>query len=36
MLDATLETLADEVRIEPGEDGELLVLRIGRADASGD
>ena len=36
MLDATLETLADEVRIESGEDGELLVLRIGRAEASAD
>jgi serine/threonine-protein kinase RsbW len=31
MLDATLETLADEVRIEPGDRGELLMLRIGRA-----
>jgi serine/threonine-protein kinase RsbW len=33
MLDATLETLADDVRIETGEDGELLILRIGRAEA---
>ena len=33
MLDATLETLADDVRIESGEDGELLILRIGRAEA---
>ena len=36
MLDATLETLADDVRIESGEDGEVLILRIGRAEASAD
>lgn len=31
-LDATLETIADEVRVEAGEDGEILLLRIGRRD----
>ena len=31
MLDASLESLADEVRVESDEDGELLLLRIGRA-----
>jgi anti-sigma regulatory factor (Ser/Thr protein kinase) len=34
MLDATLENLADEVRIERVDGGELLVLRIGRAGAA--
>jgi serine/threonine-protein kinase RsbW len=33
MLDATLETLAEEVRVDSGADGELLTLRIGRAAA---
>jgi serine/threonine-protein kinase RsbW len=31
MLDASLESLADEVRTESTDDGELLMLRIGRA-----
>jgi len=31
MLDASLESLADEVRVESDGDGELLLLRIGRA-----
>lgn len=31
-LDASLEALADEVRVEPAGDGERLLLRIGRAD----
>jgi serine/threonine-protein kinase RsbW len=30
MLDATLETLANEVRIEPAAEGEVLMLRIAR------
>lgn len=34
MLDASLESLADEVRVESTEDGELLILRIGRAEAT--
>ncbi|MGH2985450.1 MAG: ATP-binding protein [Solirubrobacterales bacterium] len=34
MLDASLESLADEVRVESTEDGELLMLRIGRAEAA--
>ena len=29
-LDASLETLADEVRVDPAEDGEVLAIRIGR------
>ena len=29
-LDASLETLADEVRVDPAEDGEMLAIRIGR------
>jgi serine/threonine-protein kinase RsbW len=33
MLDATLETLAEEVRVDSGADGELLTLRIGRGAA---
>jgi serine/threonine-protein kinase RsbW len=33
MLDASLVTLADDVRVESGDDGERLVLRIGRAGA---
>lgn len=31
-LDATLETIADEVRVEASEEGEMLLLRIGRRD----
>jgi serine/threonine-protein kinase RsbW len=31
LLDATLESLADDVRVEPVEGGELLFLRIARA-----
>ncbi len=31
-LDATLETLADDVRIEPADGGELLMMRIGGSD----
>lgn len=34
MLDASLESLADEVRVESTEDGEVLILRIGRAEAT--
>ncbi len=30
-LDASLETLADEVRIEPEQEGEVLAIRLGRA-----
>ncbi|MCD6015477.1 MAG: putative anti-sigma regulatory factor, serine/threonine protein kinase [Solirubrobacterales bacterium] len=33
MLNATLESLADEVKVEQAEGGELLMLRIGRAGA---
>lgn len=31
-LDVSLETLADDVKVEPAEDGEVLMLRIGRGD----
>ena len=34
MLDASLESLADEVRVERIDGGELLMLKIGRRDPS--
>jgi anti-sigma regulatory factor (Ser/Thr protein kinase) len=35
-LDATLAGLADEVRVDPIDDGELLAIRISRAQRAGD
>ena len=29
-LDASLEALAEEVRVEQGADGEVLAIRVGR------
>jgi serine/threonine-protein kinase RsbW len=34
MLDASLESLADEVRVESTDDGEFLMLRIARAESA--
>ena len=31
-LDASLEAIADEIRVEAGEAGEMLLLRIGHSD----
>ena len=31
LLDASLETLAEEVRVDTTDDGEVLAIRVGRS-----